>query len=50
MKPLNSNSFLQAWISIVDRKKEILQNDWRNVKAFTILVKGCEDSIIREAS
>jgi len=50
MKPLNSNSFLQAWISTVESKKEILQNDWRNAKAFTTLVKGCEDSIMTEVA
>ncbi|OLY94342.1 hypothetical protein SAMN05444008_10574 [Cnuella takakiae] len=43
---VSSQDFLNAWMNVVNLKRELLQADWRNAEAFTSLIKGCEDNII----
>ena len=46
MNIITAKSFLEAWLEAIEEKMEFLKTDWRNAKAFTHLIKGCEDNLI----
>jgi len=46
MSKTTALQFFKAWLDTIEEKREILKVDWRNSKAFTYLIKGCEDNLI----